>query len=154
MLIVQARIVVTKKMKNEAFNFIIIVKSYQFKAIISSAKLTLLDPPSREPYNAILIPSDAPVSLSHRDEDLFLVKFVFKGKVKNGFFIEAGASDFVDGSNSLWFEMKHNWSGVLVEPNPHDYPKGLGTYFLSKQRTLHNFIGLLPREKPGVLLSA
>ena len=39
--------------------------------------------------------------------------------------MEAGADDFVEHSNTLLFEMKHSWSGVLVEPSPIRYPKGL-----------------------------
>ena len=34
------------------------------------------------------------------------------------FFIEAGAFDGEMKSNSLYFEMKYNWTGLLVEPNP------------------------------------
>ena len=45
-------------------------------------------------------------------------------KKKQGFFIEAGASmgEFI--SNTLYFELKHNWTGLLVEPNP-DFLKEL-----------------------------
>ena len=35
-----------------------------------------------------------------------------------GFFIESGAADGVRYSNTLYFESKYNWSGLLVEPNP------------------------------------
>ena len=37
---------------------------------------------------------------------------------KQGFFIEAGAGGGELFSNSLYFEAKHNWTGLLVEPNP------------------------------------
>ena len=83
-----------------------------------------LHPPSREEYNTTMIPSLTPKSYSQFGQDLFLDKFVFKGNVQEGFFIEAGADDFVEHSNSLWFEMKHRWTGVLVEPNPIRFPKG------------------------------
>ena len=39
----------------------------------------------------------------------------------NGFFVELGANDGVSQSNSLYFEMKRNWRGVLVEPSPHNF---------------------------------
>ena len=39
-------------------------------------------------------------------------------KKRNGFFIEAGAFNGYDLSNSLYFERKYNWTGILVEPNP------------------------------------
>ena len=41
-----------------------------------------------------------------------------------GFFIEAGASKGEFISNTLYFELKHNWTGLLVEPNP-DFLKEL-----------------------------
>ena len=39
-------------------------------------------------------------------------------KKSPGFFIESGAADGVRYSNTLYFESKYNWSGLLVEPNP------------------------------------
>ena len=48
------------------------------------------------------------------------VEKLFKGK-KNGFFIEAGAYDGENLSNTLLFEAKLNWTGLLVEPNPDLY---------------------------------
>jgi FkbM family methyltransferase len=39
----------------------------------------------------------------------------------NGFFVELGANDGVSQSNSLYFEMKRNWRGVLIEPSPHNF---------------------------------
>lgn len=48
-----------------------------------------------------------------------LEKF-FKG-LERGFFLECGAVDGETYSNTLLFEMKYNWTGVLVEPNPATY---------------------------------
>ena len=48
-----------------------------------------------------------------------------------GFFIEAGAGDGELISNSLYFELKYQWSGLLVEPNP-DFHDEL----LSKRRNV------------------
>ena len=53
---------------------------------------------------------------------------MFKNK-KNGFFIEAGAYDGEVYSNSLLFEKKLNWTGLLVEPNPDNFKS-----LLSKNR--------------------
>ena len=50
----------------------------------------------------------------------------WKYKKKQGFFIEAGASKGEFISNTLYFELKHNWTGLLVEPNP-DFLKELKT---------------------------
>ena len=49
-------------------------------------------------------------------QDEILDTLLFQGKIKNGFFIEAGAWDFTSSSNSLWYELKHNWTGLLIEP--------------------------------------
>lgn len=48
---------------------------------------------------------------------------------KGGFYVEAGASDGEIISNSLYFEIKYKWSGLLIEPNP-DFHDAL----VSKQR--------------------
>ena len=63
---------------------------------------------------------------SHRGvlQDQFLDEFIFKGRVKNGFFVEAGADDFLLNSNSLWFELTHGWTGLLVEPLASQFHQG------------------------------
>ena len=40
------------------------------------------------------------------------------GRSKRGFFIEAGAYNGVELSNTLYFEKNLGWTGLLVEPNP------------------------------------
>jgi FkbM family methyltransferase len=42
---------------------------------------------------------------------------------KNGFFVELGANNGVDQSNTLYFERYKGWKGVLVEPVVHNYFK-------------------------------
>ena len=64
---------------------------------------------------------------SEYQQDLFLDKFIFKG-LRNGFFIEAGADDFMTASNSLYFEEKYNWTGLLVEPVPLRFKLGYKTF--------------------------
>ena len=43
---------------------------------------------------------------------------------QGGFFIECGAADGETFSNSLFFEMERNWTGLLIEANP-DYHRAL-----------------------------
>ena len=38
---------------------------------------------------------------------------------KKGFYIEAGADNGEKFSNTLYFEIKYGWTGLLVEPNPY-----------------------------------
>lgn len=40
---------------------------------------------------------------------------------RNGYFVELGANDGVDQSNTLHFERELGWRGVLIEPIPHRY---------------------------------
>lgn len=77
----------------------------------------------------ILVPPNSelvPLSLSHQPtknmlngqfgqveiiEDLLMMK-------KKGFFIEAGAGCGEKLSNTLYLEIAHQWTGLLIEPNP------------------------------------
>ena len=45
---------------------------------------------------------------------------IFKNNFENGFFIEAGATDGQTNSNTLFFELERNWTGLLVEPMPYN----------------------------------
>lgn len=40
---------------------------------------------------------------------------------EEGYFVELGAYDGVTQSNSLYFEINKGWSGVLIEPVPHNF---------------------------------
>ena len=69
---------------------------------------------------------------------------IYGGKFKNGFFIEAGSQDGEIGSNTLYFELQHNWSGLLVEGHPTWYRRGLEKH---RNATLANTcLGI--RDKP------
>lgn len=37
---------------------------------------------------------------------------------EKGFFVELGANDGFTASNTLYFEMRKNWRGILIEPSP------------------------------------
>lgn len=62
--------------------------------------------------------------------DLILKYFNNK---KSGFFIEAGAWDGEDLSNTIYMETQMEWTGLLVEPNKGVYQKLLG-----KKRNAHS----------------
>ena len=47
-------------------------------------------------------------------------ELIFKKKLFNGFFMEAGATDGESHSNTLFFELERNWTGLLVEPMPYN----------------------------------
>lgn len=41
--------------------------------------------------------------------------------IDNGFFVELGANNGIDQSNTCYFERHRGWKGVLVEPTPHNF---------------------------------
>lgn len=49
-----------------------------------------------------------------------LVDKLLSGR-RNGFFIECGAADGETFSNSLFFEIERNWTGILIEANPYNH---------------------------------
>lgn len=53
---------------------------------------------------------------------------------KNGFFVELGANNGIDQSNTLYFERYKGWNGVLVEPVLHNY------FMCRKNRSANNRI--------------
>jgi FkbM family methyltransferase len=54
---------------------------------------------------------------SQYKQDQTLNELFFKNK-KNGFFIDIGAYDGINLSNSYFFEKSLDWDGICVEPNP------------------------------------
>lgn len=53
-------------------------------------------------------------------QDLWaLYEFIHKfPAIKEGFFVEFGASDGITGNNTYLLETKHKWDGLLIEPHP------------------------------------
>ena len=69
------------------------------------------------------------------------------GKQRNGFFIEAGAFDGEHLSNTLYFEKKLGWTGLLVEPNPDAFD-----VMTTKKRRSHLFANCLSTKmRPEVV---
>ena len=69
-------------------------------------------------YNLSDSTQDILATLVSSPEDLALEmeEEYFQGKLKNGFFLEAGAAGGEADSHSLYFELSHGWTGLLVEP--------------------------------------
>lgn len=59
---------------------------------------------------------------SQYNQDQFLNEKFFKNK-KNGIFVDIGAYDGIDGSNSYFFEKHLEWKGLCVEPIPSVFQK-------------------------------
>ncbi|KAG0729173.1 Transposon TX1 uncharacterized protein [Chionoecetes opilio] len=71
-------------------------------------------------------PSTLPYNLSQPDEEnpsmgqAQRIDYLLKGK-RNGFYVECGALDGEVRSNTLFFERKRNWKGLLIEADPKNY---------------------------------
>lgn len=61
------------------------------------------------------------MSYSQLGQDIEVVKF-YNSK-ENGFFIEAGASDGIELSNTYLLETKYKWKGICFEPIPKRFEK-------------------------------
>ena len=69
---------------------------------------------------------------------------------RNGFFVEYGAVDGEYLSNSLFFELERNWTGLLIEANP-NYHRTL----LDKNRPAYVMNACLsPEPRPMTALTA
>ena len=88
-----------------------------FDCLFSALANNILIPPSKSAYN-FSRPTNRIDLQGQFGQPTIINRGIFKGRIKNGFFIEAGAYDGESYSNSLFFEMKYNWTGILVEANP------------------------------------
>lgn len=59
--------------------------------------------------------------LSQDGQDQFIVK-LFRNK-RNGVFVDIGAYDGIDFSNTFYLEKELNWKGICIEPNPFVFEK-------------------------------
>ena len=62
--------------------------------------------------------------------------------ITGGFFVECGALDGDKMSNTLFFERKRNWTGLLIEANPNEFEK-----LLMKGRNAYSLNACLNAEK-------
>ena len=102
-----------------------------------------IKPPSTLPYNfSVPLEELAITSLEGEvGQPKEVDALVFGGKLKGGFFLEAGSHDSETNSDSLYWEMTHGWTGLLVEPNPLTHQLGL-----EKQRKAHSLQTCLSTE--------
>lgn len=59
---------------------------------------------------------------SQNGQDKYIYETYFKNKM-NGVFVELGAIDGIDKSNSYFFEKQLNWNGLCIEPIKYYYDK-------------------------------
>jgi FkbM family methyltransferase len=110
------------------------------------------DPELIEFVKSIIIPpSNKPLNLDIKNKNDYsqygqsiIIDEILKSK-RNGFIVEAGAFDGEIESNSLFFEINRNWSGILIEPIPTHFQK-----ILSKNRHIHKINACIAKNKPIV----
>ena len=91
--------------------------------LITELKNNNLIPPPTEPYNWTVNDIE-PLLYGQYGQPVYIDQVIFKGQVENGFFIEAGAHDFETNSDTLYYELEHGWTGLLVEAHPLSYQLG------------------------------
>ena len=82
-----------------------------------------------------------------KDQPIHVFNKIFNNRIRNGFFIEAGAYDGEISSNTLFFELKQNWTGLLVEPNP-DVFQMLNVKVRYMGRYIVGVFGVIPQNSP------
>ena len=60
------------------------------------------------------------VSRSQAGQDLWVFGEVFDGK-SNGFFLDTGAHDGIEISNSYTLEKRYDWKRICIEANPDSF---------------------------------
>ena len=88
------------------------------EVMASIIKRVYLDQPSVKPYRFRVNP---PVLKGESGVPKIIDKLL--GGKQNGFYIESGALDGEYLSNSLFFELKRNFTGLLIEPDVFSYQK-------------------------------
>lgn len=91
-----------------------------------------LEPPSSEPQAL----ASNRTSFSQWQQDTILEPIL--AKMEGRFFVESGALDGETDSNTLSLELHKGWTGLLVEPNPKNYP-----ILRSKRRHAWSYNGCL-----------
>ena len=111
----------------QSFKLLCLFKSNKGKSVCEDAEAEVmstiinkvyLDPPSEKPYGF----SVNPPALNGQTGVPKMIDKLLEGK-QNGFYIESGALDGEYLSNSLFFELKRNFTGLLIEPDVFSYKK-------------------------------
>ena len=87
--------------------------------------------------------------------DACALKLFGMTKKKDLFFVESGAYDGEEHSNTLALEKYGNWSGLLIEPNPHLYRSIVALnrkcYAINAGLSTNNAVGFFPFVLAGPL---
>ncbi len=130
---------IDKKILFKSFKFMIQETNENDPELIQFVK-SIIIPPSNKPLNLDIKNKN---DYSQYGQSI-IIDEILKSK-RNGFIVEAGAFDGEIESNSLFFEINRNWSGILIEPIPTHFQK-----ILSKNRHIHKINACIAKNKPIV----
>lgn len=69
-----------------------------------------------------LIRKGATIYLGANDQDKWVIEDVYNGK-RQGFFVELGAFNGIDVSNTYVLEKQYGWSGICIEADPDNFAR-------------------------------
>jgi len=92
--------------------------------LIEIIKECYLVEPSKKDYS--LLDNDQAKMQGQFNQTIVVRQLYQRRLVNRGFYIESGGFDGEQISNSLYFEMKEGWKGLLVEPDPSNYNTLIG----------------------------
>src|SRR6185437_13930306 len=81
--------------------------------------------PIRAPVPGDRLPSGTAAKLVEREmisqlgQDLLVLELL--DGLRDGFFLDSGAANGTDSSNTLLLEAEYGWSGICIEPDPQLY---------------------------------
>jgi FkbM family methyltransferase len=108
--------------------------------LVSFVKSLIIEPQSNKKLNLVI---KNKTDFSQIGQSKYIDTLL--GRKRNGFFIEAGGYDGEDHSNTLFFELERDWTGILIEPIPRNYQK-----LISKNRKVYTINACIADNKPIV----
>lgn len=99
------------------------------RATLIDARTSILNSPNLPPpgpdRDALTWPIDTmlglnPTYYSQSGQDRFIATKFF-GAAERGVFVDIGAHDGITGNNTLHFEKFRSWTGLCIEPSPHQF---------------------------------
>lgn len=102
---------------------------------------TLIVPPAQNNTKKLNLTLKDRVDFSQVGQSKYIDSVL--SSMRNGFFIESGGLDGESHSNSLFFELERNWTGILIEPIPSMYRS-----ILAKNRNIYVLNGCIGGRVP------
>lgn len=96
---------------------------YRLEKQLQSGNITIIPPHAATENYELRFPAGLNEHKGWSQAGQDMCAFSVLNQLKGGYFVEAGAYDGEEHSNSLWLEKTHGWNGLLIEPNMHLFHK-------------------------------